>query len=440
MPRPASPGIIRLWEREGPNIRPDDTRSSLMSRLGIPHWQARDLLIYHRTKAESAKPGAVTRSDDDTGTTLTAVNDVIRTPEDMVAAAGLDLETWEIVSADMNTWPVTTKGEDGEPTVTRLWQTKIRLRPRVFPLVSESWAPPPAFVVPEASRSYGPVRTALVLPDAQIGFKWVGLAEGRPHLEPFHDRKAIDLALQILARTQPDHVILIGDMLDFQALSTRWAFGDDARQTTRMAIKEWSWLLWRIREIAPSTPITYMLGNHEARLEKFLSEKAAEVATLGGDALDIRRLLNLDALAIESHPYPLPFWLWGEVEIEHGRTVRGGGGATAAAVLAKREHSVVYGHVHRAEYAQRTVETALGRRHVFAGSPGCLCRTDGIVPGSDRPDWQQGVGLISRLDESEMSLIRFTNGRCLYNGQLLTGRDYTDELADALKAPALKAA
>lgn len=392
-------------------------------------------------------PGKVDVRDDGAGGKVVSasghIDQEIHTPEELVAAIGLDLDVWEITNAKISTWAAMLKNAAHEAEVHRLWGVRISIKPRTIPLVPLAWAPPPVFVVPADLREPPPVRKALVLPDMQIGFRWRGLDEGRPWLEPYHDRRAIDLALQIAARVQPDHLIYLGDNLDLQELSTRWAFGDEARRTTALAIREWAWLLRRTREILPTVPIDYLEGNHEARLRKFLEERAGGLAEIrhhdGRKALGFRELLGLDELQVTNHPYPQPFWLWGRVEIEHGRVVRGGGGATAAAVMAKREHSVLYGHIHRAELAQRTVETPRGLRHVFAGSPGCLCRVDGVVPGSDRPDWQQGVAIVTSLDggDEECQLVRFDAGRCLFGGEVLVGRDYVEELAECARAPAL---
>jgi hypothetical protein len=383
-----------------------------------------------------------TQGDETTVThTGEGINRPITSLEDLVHYSNTDLATHEVASHKINSWSTVTKGNDGEPKVTRLWQVSASFRPRTIPLVAADWGPPPPYL-PSGGYEAG-LRQAVVFPDMQIGFRWVGLSEGDPWAEPFHDRRAIDIGLQVLATTQPEVVVLLGDNLDFQPLSLRWATPPTSMQTTAIALVEYRWLLWRIRQVSPRSRIVYMYGNHEDRLRKYLDERAGELQGIthadGRKAVCLRSILGLDALHVETVDYPQPYWLWDRVEIEHGRTVRRGGGATAARVASEREHSVIYGHIHRQEVAHRTIDTPRGKREYVVGSPGCLCRTDGIVPGSDRPDWQQGVGVLSLVDDMDehLELVRIQDGKAFYGSQLLVGQDYVAEMVTTTGARAL---
>ena len=80
--------------------------------------------------------------------------------------------------------------------------------------------------------------------------------------------------------------------------------------------------------------------------------------------------------------------------------------STATAYLGREKTSVIFGHIHRREYAARTRDDHDGPREVMAASPGCLARTDGAVPSTKggidldgRPvyrqeDWQQGLAVV----------------------------------------------
>ena len=82
------------------------------------------------------------------------------------------------------------------------------------------------------------------------------------------------------------------------------------------------------------------------------------------------------------------------------------GGSTAHKYLAREKTSVIYGHIHRREWAERTREDHDGPKTTMAASPGCLARIDGVVPstkgGMDldgRPvvrheDWQSGFAVV----------------------------------------------
>jgi hypothetical protein len=115
----------------------------------------------------------------------------------------------------------------------------------------------------------------------------------------------------------------------------------------------------------------------------------------------------MDEYAVEYVPgYPASHhWITPRLKVIHGELVRNQA-STATAYLGREKTSVIFGHVHRREYAARTRDDHDGPREVMAASPGCLARTDGAVPstkgGTDldgRPvyrseDWQQGVAVV----------------------------------------------
>jgi predicted phosphodiesterase len=432
-------------------IFPSDTRRSLGDRLGIGLNHAKKLLQEARaygmvppyTVSEDghasfvpAKPDVVPTEPvdttpklnvrDDGSADLQSIDAVIRTPEELVEAANLDLDAWEIVSSRVNTWPATMKGDDGRPVVVRLWQVRVDLKPRVLPLHEMAlWEPPQPYVAPEPFQTSA--RTAVVIPDAQIGGHW-RFTGSRPWLDPTHDRRAIDVVLQVIKRETPSDIVILGDMLDFAPLSTRWPTEDHMRQTTRLSIMEWKWLLWRIRQLAPQARIIYCEGNHEERYGKFLKERGGELVDVVPTLPD---LLGLSKLRVEYVPYRSESWLWDRIRCIHGEVVASGGGATAANVLKSETHPVVYGHIHRCEVAHRRVTTPAGPKYLWAMSPGCLCRIDGSVPGSSpKSDWAQGVGIITEADglPDAVEVVRITNGRALHRGEVLQGHDYVGEL------------
>lgn len=459
----------RLWRQYRQTVTQTDTRGSLRSKIPeLPAWkigvliaireqmlstklpesEAFQILFGESLEDSFPKKPLVTYQDDgsvEVNHTTEDINQPIMSLEDLILISKLDVQKHEVRDHKVNTWSTVTKNTAGEPVVTRLWQVSATFQPRTLPLVPLDWGAPPPYTPRVTEPLRGGFKQAVILPDMQIGFQWQGLSEGKPWAAPFHDRRAIDIALQILGQAQPDTVVLLGDNLDFQPLSTRWPVPPEGNQTTAIALLEWRWLLYQIRGLCPSSRIVYMLGNHEARLEKFLNERAGELKGLthfdGRKALSLSSILGLEDLHVEVVDYPQAYWLWDRVEIEHGRVVRQGGGATAARIAANREHSVLYGHVHRQEVAHRTIETPKGKREVVVGSPGCLCRVDGFVPGSDRPDWQQGVGILSLVDapgmDEHLDLVRIQKGQAVVGASLLTGRDYVHELVKATGATAL---
>jgi hypothetical protein len=98
-------------------------------------------------------------------------------------------------------------------------------------------------------------------------------------------------------------------------------------------------------------------------------------------------------------------WITDKLKVIHGDKVASGG-STAHKFLATEKVSVIYGHIHRREWAERTRDDHDGPSTILAASPGCLARLDGAVPSTKggvdldgRPvqrheDWQQGLAVV----------------------------------------------
>lgn len=356
----------------------------------------------------------------------------IRTLDDLLAAAEVDLAVWRVVKFTANAWEQAQKGPDGAVRHVQLHQVKAHLERRHLDGVRPARPVPrrPSKATPGGER-------AVFIPDAQVGFRW---SLDFQRLEPMHDRAAMDAAVQVVAAVRPSVVVVLGDMLDLAPWSTKFPRPPELRQTTQPAVDELHWWLTEIADAAPRAHLVYVMGNHEDRIDRALNEAIPEASRLrpAGEeepALSVARLLQLDALGYEVvGPYGAEWWLWDRVRVHHGEVVRRGGGATAAAVVRAATHSEVFGHVHRVETAQRTLHGPGGRRVVTAMSPGSLCRVDGSVPGvSTRPDWQQGVGVAVQDETGHDHLVALpiVDGRVAWAGEVLQGAERVDEIAAA---------
>ena len=119
----------------------------------------------------------------------------------------------------------------------------------------------------------------------------------------------------------------------------------------------------------------------------------------------------MDEHGVEFVPgYPASaFWINDRLRVIHGDRVASGG-STAHKYLGNEKVSVIYGHIHRREYAARTREDRDGPKEIMAASPGCLATISGAVPSTKggldldgRPmarieDWQQGIGIVTYQD------------------------------------------
>lgn len=333
---------------------------------------------------------------------------------DLVERSGLDPDDIGRLNK-INLWQAMSKDEEGNPQVTDL--VGIQLSPAwedgpKWPVIEQA---PPSVVktrkVATAKKLDG-FKTAVVLPDIQIGYYWSATGD----LVPTHDEAALSIALEITRTANPDRVVLVGDNLDLPELS-KYRLSPVFRRTTQATINRAETFAAELRAAAPDAVIEWIAGNHEERLPNYITDNA--VAAFGlrrgnvpteWPVLTVPYLCRLDEHDITFLPgYPANrVWINERLKVVHGDKVSQG--STAHAYLASERVSVVYGHIHRREWAEQTRETHDGPRTIAAISPGCLCRVDGRVPstkaGVDHDgiplevveNWQQGLLVISYVE------------------------------------------
>ena len=311
-------------------------------------------------------------------------------------------------------WENLTKDADGEAHIHKLQGFQLVAEARDFEPKWETirqidYEPVPFLQREQKSRPKNQ-GSAVILPDPQIGFR--RYADGT--LDPFHDEKAIAVALSVINEVQPTEVVFLGDLLDLPAFG-RFEQSEDYAHTTNLALQYTCNLLDTIRSIVgPDCKITILEGNHERRIEK--QNKANLLANFNlrveGDVanfpvLSVPHLLNLEKRGIEYiEGYPSgKYWLNERLQILHGSLVRSGG-STANAIVKQEDATTIFGHIHRIESQYKTQNTFKGARTIAAHTPGCLCRIDGAVPsakGSTRldgrpvqnyEDWAQGLAVV----------------------------------------------
>jgi metallophosphoesterase superfamily enzyme len=122
-------------------------------------------------------------------------------------------------------------------------------------------------------------KLAALLPDTQIGYR---VYEDGSVIE-FHSEPAIDVALQIVAAAQEkygvDVIVNLGDTLDLPAQS-RHKQEIAFQNSTNLAIQRTYEYLAQQRAIAPDAEIVFLEGNHDCRINKYLTENAPAVAMM----------------------------------------------------------------------------------------------------------------------------------------------------------------
>lgn len=253
-------------------------------------------------------------------------------------------------------------------------------------------------------------KTAVVVPDVQIGY----YRDANGELVPTHDEAAVSLCLSVMRDINPDIVVLVGDNLDLPELG-KYRTSPAFSMTTQASIDRAATFAAELRACAPNAQIVWLAGNHEERLANYVLDNAkAAFGIRKGNTPDswpvvsVPYLCRFDDFGVEFVPgYPTSsFWINEKLKVIHGNRVKSNG-STAHQYLANEKVSVIYGHIHRREWAERSREDYDGAKTVMAASPGTLARTDGAVPSTrggidldGRPltvveDWQQGFGVVT---------------------------------------------
>jgi predicted phosphodiesterase len=317
----------------------------------------------------------------------------------------------------MKMYQAVTKDDEGNAHVHDLWGFHLdpswELGPS-WPVIQPATQVklPKRNAVPAVNNGW---RTCVVGPDIQAGF----LRTGDNTFEPTHDPAAIEVFLEILAKVKPSVVVLLGDNLDLPEFG-KYRQHPAFQLTTQMTLDYMHTLCARIREICgDEAKIVWLAGNHDERLPNFIIDNAKAAFGIkrantpeSWPVLSIPHLLHLDELNIDFlSGYPSNhFWLTPTLRFIHGHSVKSKG-STAHLYLQDEKVSVIYGHIHRREWAEQTRVDYDGISTIMAASPGCLARLDGTVPsvkqGMDldgRPvpsaeNWQQGLAVVEYHDD-----------------------------------------
>lgn len=279
------------------------------------------------------------------------------------------------------------------------------------------------------------IKTAVIFPDQQYGFRR-DLRTGE--LDPFHDRKAIAVGMEIARDIEPNLIINLGDLLDFPMFG-RYDQEPGFQITTQATLDE------AHNDLAEQTEIADLVvefeGNHDKRLQNYIQKNAMAAFGLTRanapdewPVLSVQNLLRLDELGIKYvDGYPNgQYYINERLRCEHGVKVAPRG-KIAAKIVADENVSVITGHNHRVESVYRTVSTRQGKRTVVGMTLGCLCRDDGAVPSAKtgldafgnpvlgQMDWQQAVGVVEYVEGDgpfNITPVLIHNGTALLDGKL----------------------
>jgi hypothetical protein len=201
---------------------------------------------------------------------------------------------------------------------------------------------------------------------------------------PFEDKQATVLMFDALEMFEPDTVVIMGDFIDCFSVSN-WSKDPARAVSLRQEVKKASAYLDRIDAVDASRKI-YIAGNHEARLQRYLQEKAPQLLPF----VDIPKLLDLEERGWEYVPYK-SFITVGKLHITHD--IGSASRYNVFKVLDVFQASVVTAHTHRLAYVVEG--SATGSRQVSAqfGWLGDGKSVDYMHRVKAARDWALGFGV-----------------------------------------------
>ena len=222
---------------------------------------------------------------------------------------------------------------------------------------------------------------------------------------PYHSLQALTIAIKHLKDSSIDCLYLNGDIMDFYSIS-RHEKEKDLRDFKREVDMSRDFLK-KLRDIFPTIPIYYKLGNHEQRWARSLQLQADEFAQLHDLQFEI--FFNLDKLQFTM----VNDWQgmeMGDLLVVHGHELYGAGGVNPSQnLMNKTLCNTLMGHVHRTSTTQK--KTAF-KEYVNSYTTGCLTvLSPKYMPFSQH---NHGFALVDIIDgKSKVTNYQIKDGRIL---------------------------
>lgn len=209
---------------------------------------------------------------------------------------------------------------------------------------------------------------------------------------PFHDERALLLFQRFLHCEKPDWLVLAGDFQDFWEISTF----DTAPRAGKKLLAEIALgksILKSFRRVIPKARITWLEGNHEFRLRRYLIKHAREL--YGLSALTVPKLFALKSLDIEyaachraASKFTDNFIRVGNLYVGHFDTVAKHGGYAAKQLVEDKGVSLLQSHTHRFGAHART---GLDNRVLLGVENFSMCARRQSY--ASIPNWQLGFSV-----------------------------------------------
>lgn len=223
---------------------------------------------------------------------------------------------------------------------------------------------------------------------------------------PYHDIKALTIALDYGKKHNINTIYLNGDIIDCYQASTHEK--DPRNRDMKGELDAMRSFLDLLAKNFPKAKIFYKIGNHEMRWERYLKVKAPLILDCEEFRLDV--LLKCGERGITVIPNTQLVKM-GKLNVLHGNEYRGGGGVNVARTLWLRAgDNVIAGDKHK---TQTGLKTNIDKNVVGTWSVGCLSELNPeYLPMNE---WNHGFAHIEVFSNGDFSV----HNKQIINGKIL---------------------
>ena len=225
---------------------------------------------------------------------------------------------------------------------------------------------------------------------------------------PYQDNSAIKTMLNMVQHFRPKNIIINGDAIDAVQLS-RFSRDPLPPESFKAHVEELCTLITKMQKYST---VKYIQGNHEARLQRYINDKAPELHGL----LSVESLINdrLDTKInyIKTVPSESMLAIRDDLLVGHFNSAHKYTCYTAKALVERFQVSIVQAHTHRlGEYSIRTWGGTL-----YGWESGCLCdlNPEYVL----HPNWQNGFLIFTEIDNDwNIEIVHINDGKAMFRGK-----------------------
>ncbi len=214
------------------------------------------------------------------------------------------------------------------------------------------------------------------------------------------------------------NILILGDYADAYNISLHPKLPSGLQVSPRKLTDELCevhYHLTELRNLFPKAKITYLEGNHEFRLARYITAKCIE---LNGLIKLLPEYLHFKSLKIDWLPYGRDqIFKFNNVPLYARHEPFNGGKHCALGSLDRAKISHIFGHTHRKQSA--TIQTAI-KEEISAYSMGNLVNSKSeIFDYMDHDDWSQGFGFVFiEGGDWHLDYVDIKNGKACYHGTM----------------------